>query len=504
MAKLLSKSLHQSVYRYSLRFLFFICSWLYLWLMYGDVLFQLQEQSLWFFASPSEFDALKVHIDYFTYFARFCLTIFAIPALGALVLSVILSLIEFLTDCILKLNNTLYILSYIPSIVLMFIICSNDKTLFYGSENSTIFKVLSIVIVVFLFLLLICSIFRNKKYKMVENVKIKHFLFSFSLLLLSIFFVNVYASSDKEFRTIVSLKYYTHLCKWSKVASIAEESNIDSKVVAGYHALALAQLGQIGDRLFNVGYDFPEQKSFAKVDDIMQGSVLCNSDVLFYGGLTQPAYHYAFEYFIIYGNYKGYLKMMAKSLVLNNDVVLADRMLDIIERIPFESDFVKRYRYFNHNQSEMVKDPELAPVLDLKQPNEIFEQGFSKPLISNFYMRASSRGRSPRFQDLSLAACLYYKNLQLFSMKCNVLLKRNMIPKSFQEAVAMIVASNGHTDLLELYKISPKINASVQAFMTEQAKHRNEPDKGKAALSSFRGTLMYYIFFENENTIKVK
>lgn len=505
MGNIFTKSLPFKIVKLITRLIFFVICWLFLWLSYGDVLYQLQDQSLWFFASLKEFQQLKINIDIFTYIARFCLTIFYFPILGALVLSIILSLIEFLTDKILRLKPLYYILSYVPSVALLFYICSHDSTIYLGHENSEIFKVLLIALAVFVVIFLVSLFFRQKRdNKLDYQISITYPVFYLCSFVLSVFFANLYANRNPEFNTICSLKYYTDQKKWGKVASIAEKSDLSNKNIAGYHVLALAQMGQVGDRLFHVDYDFPIQKSFTKWDDIVYGSAICNPQLLFYAGLIQPTYHYSFEYFIIYGNFKGYLKMMAKSLVVNQDHILAKRMLDILARVPFEGDFVKKYSGYNQNPDQMKGDPELAPVIDIKQHFEDFEQGFGLPLVVNFYTRLGVKNISQRAQDLALASCLYYKNLQLFAYKCAILMKRNSVPKHFQEAIAMIAAANHNTELLKLYKISPEINANVTNFLTEQARHKNDADKGKSSMSAFKGTLMYYMAFENDKLLVSK
>lgn len=499
MKQLQLKSIPFSTFKLAVRLLYFVASWLFLWLTYGDVLFELQEHSCWLLASPKELETLRIDMDLFTYIARGCLTIFAVPCLGALILSLVLSFAEYVTDYIFSPKRALTLLTYIPSVALLIYFCTNDMTLLYGHENSTIFKVVIISIIVLLVIWAVGGFLKSSANKNEGNVSPSYFLWNIAALLAVIVCVYLYSESDKEFRTTIAVKYYTAKCKWSKVASVAEKSGITTKIIAGHRAAALSQLGQIGDRLFKYDYDFPGFTSKGRVDNIRYTNETSAPYMLFYGGLLQPAYHFAIEQYVVYGNYKWALKLATKALVLKRDTVLADKMLGIIDRMPFEGEFVEKYRRYNHQPELMQNDPELAAVLDLKHIHENFEQGLGQPLAVTYFMSVSARNDSQRFQDLALAACLFCKNLNIFANKCSAIRNRNYIPKHFQEAIAFISSQSGNTNILSMYKVTPEINAMVKNFLTEQSMHRNDPDKGKSAMASkYKGTFIYYLFFENE------
>jgi len=503
MKQLQLKSIPYKVFKLSFRALFFVISWLFLWLTYGDVLFELQEHSCWLMASPKELETLRIPMDHFTYIARACLTIFAIPCLGAMVLALVLSFAEYVTDRIFAPKRALMLLTYVPSVALLVYFCTNDMTLLYSHENSTIFKVVIITIIVLLFAWAVGSFFKHSSAAKEGNVSPRYLLWNVAALLAVFACVYLYSESDKEFRTTIAVKYYTEKGKWSKVVSVAEKSGITTRIIAGHRAAALSQLGQIGDRLFKFSYDYPHFKSTGRIDNVRYTNETSAPYMLFYGGLLQPAYHYALEQYVVYGNYKWALKLVAKSLVLKRDTVLAEKVLGLLDRMPFEGGFVKKLRKYNSNPELMQKDPEFAAVLDLKHIHENFEQGLAQPLAVNYFMSISAKNESQRFQDLALVACLYCKNLNIFANKCSAIRSRNYTPKHFQEAIAFISATSGNTNILSMYKVSPEINAMVKNFLTEQSSHRNDPDKGKAAMASkYWGTFLYYYFFENEQQAK--
>lgn len=503
MKQLKLKSIPFKVFKLSFRALFFVASWLFLWIAYGDVLYELQEHSCWLIASPKEFLTLRIEIDLFTYIARACLTIFAIPWLGAMILSIVLSFVEYITDKICSPKQDWMLLSYIPSIALLVYFCTNDMTLLYGHENSTIFKVVLITLAVFILTWGVSYFFKHKRAVIDNNISPNRYIWHVVALIAVFFCVYLYAYSDKEFRTTIAVKYYTQKNQWKKVVSVAEKSGITTKIIAGHRAAALAQMGQIGDRLFNFCYDFPKVSLKGRKDNIRHTNETSSPYMLLYGGLLQPAYHFSFEQYVVYGNYKWALKLMAKSLVLKRDTVLAEKVLGIIDRMPFEGEFVKKFRNYNQHPELMQTDSELAPILDLNNPRENFEQGYGSPLAVNYFYMEPAKNDSQRYQDISLIACLYCKDLRRYAYQCSLIRDRNYIPRYFQEAIAMIAAFDGVTSILKMYNVSPEINASVNNFLAEIGNHRRDPDKGKAALApKYRGTYIYYYYFENEQTGK--
>lgn len=477
------------------RLTFFIAVWLILWLVYGDVLFVLQDNSLWIFASPSEFKTLLLPSDILTYISRFLLTFFAVKWLGSLVVALFLSIIEVMTDYILRVK--FLVVSYIPSLILLCILFSTDYDLYYENENSLFFKILLITTLVILVIMLVTLLIRGRR-KDGNIITYKDSLMNLGILGVLLCFSVIYAIRDTEFMRMASIKYYANNQNWSKVAKLAEKSKNPTKGVAAYHAIAIAQMGQIGDRLFRISHDFDpiDVNSTNLKKKFLEGGLLYAPYIYLHSGLVQTAYHYSMEEIVMCGSYKSYLKVMTQAALLCREKKLVDKLLDILAKTPFEGDFVKKYRYYNNNPGEIIKDPILASIIELKPVQDTFEQVFETPLYVSYYDLLS--GGSDRALDLSLASCLYKKDLNGFASRCGVLMERKIIPRYFQEALVMMCQITNPT-VLQQFNISHEIYNSVTDFYNELDQHIRDKDKGKKALKGkFGKTYMYYNTFENK------
>jgi len=481
--------------RTCVRILFFIGAWLLLWLSYGDVLYQIQEQSLWIFASPKTFETLLMPSDILTYVSRFILTLFAIPWLGTLFMAVILSVTELLTDSLLRLKPSLMGVSYIPSIAMMCVLYSADYRIYCYHENAIYIEIILLAFIIIALMALTRLAISGKRTCDTGTIPVKKLSITVIAITVALVCADMYGARDRNFKTLATLK---HLCedgKWSKMARIAEKVENPNRPVAAYHAIAIAQLGQVGDRLFRIHHDYDNQPSNEWEQKIENGGFTFVPDITFYCGLTQPAYHMSMEQMIICGHYKHYLKVMIKATVLNKEKDVAEKLLQIVEKAPFEGKFVKRMRNLNANPNLIASDPEFAPVVELIPKYDSFEQVFGKPLFLAFYSKLSNG--TDRALDLSLASCLYKKSVQEFVNKCGVLAQRNIIPKYFQEALVMICQMN-NPQALQQFNISHDVYSNVTAFYELLRQHRNDIDNGKAALrKQFGDTYMYYNTFEN-------
>jgi hypothetical protein len=68
-----------------------------------------------------------------------------------------------------------------------------------------------------------------------------------------------------------------------------------------------------------------------------------------------------------------YYKRMAMCAILNQEKALAERYLFALEGVPFESDFVEKWRAYLVNPSLMNADQEIVNVLALKPLEENLE-----------------------------------------------------------------------------------------------------------------------------------
>jgi len=481
--------------------LFFIAVWFSLWFVYGNVLFQLQENSLWLFIAPSKCESLDLPSDYLTYISRFFLTIFKIKWLGSLFVTLVLYVIQQLTGYIIKIKTKFYFVSYIPSVILLLIIFSCSYDIYFEHEDSTIIKILLLSLIGFVTISLVVSMFRNiKSERSKSTITFKTFFANISFIVIFLVSSVLYATRDDEFMRLASIKYNASIQNWKRVARIAEQSKQPTPMVAAYHAASISQLGQIGERLFRIShdYDYSYNTSLSSIPlKYYLGAGLLYAPELYLNiGLVQPAYHYSMENMVMSGKYKGYLKVMVVSAILKHETELADKLLEILSRAPFEADFVSKYRFLNENPMAITQDPKLAPIIELVSMDDSFEQAYQQPLFLSYFSNLNDG--SERVADISLSSCLYQKDLNGFKSRYSALMSRKNLPRHFQEALVMMYKLSNVEAFLSNFNISLEVFNNVTDFYNELGLHSKDKDRGKSSLKKrFGKTYMYYYTFEN-------
>lgn len=485
------------------RVIYFTGIWLLLWLTYGDVLFQMQEYSLWMSVSLKECELLALPSDIFTYVCRLVLTLFAFPCVGALFLAAMLSLSEILTDRIIRLRPGCFAVSYIPSLVSLYMIFRPQYEIYFRYENSTIIKIIFLILLILFILSTVRTLFFNDS-RNTATFKEKTagpgiIAFNTLLVVASVCILFNYSNRDKDFRQLTEVKYHIAKEEWVKAADAAERIDETTKPTAAFHAIALTKTGMLGDRLFNIHHNYKPLKVVPGSDESKFGEFsLYFPETYLHLGLTVPAYHHAMDYAVRFGLSKFDLKVMVKASIVNGEKAVAEKFLSMLSRVPFEKEFVRRFRYLNENPDAIKDDSELSQIYALHSGvhlSKSCEQFLADPIFVNFYKELDEIPTEAL--DIVLASNLYLKDINGFLSIIEKTGIENHIPRYYQEVIAIASVLSGNNEILKEYSISPNITASVNRFVNEMQKYSSDRERGADALKGIYGhSYMYYNVFE--------
>lgn len=256
-----------------------------------------------------------------------------------------------------------------------------------------------------------------------------------------------------------------------------------SRSVAAYYAVGLMQTGQLLEHVFDIPYKYPEMPLDQKDGSEEYG--IFESDCNFFVGLTNASYRAGMDQVVMNGPRLYQLKRMALCALLNRETALAEKYLTLVGEVPFEQDFVERYRPMLTDTTLIDADPVLSQVRKLRPEEQRFEQNYRRPIFMGYNIGLLSG--SNEAIDASIAACLYSKDLNNAYMRIAVLSSLNRpLPSCAQEA--LVILGLKQPAVFERYPEYSPANAgrpgspytTVQSFIADIQKFYQEKYSGAA------------------------
>lgn len=486
-------------FRGSLRFLFLLFTIVFVRYYYGEILWKMQDLSLFISSFTELHQVAGTRINIPVYIGRFFLQFCYFPWLGTLLVTLFLCLIQWLTERILRFGSShwLYIASYLPSAGILVHMSLCNYNFIYEVDPSNLFILLLTILSITTISWVCLSILRRmmgRKKPVTPLLSPIEAYSGWGVALAGVVLLVLFARPDENLRAMTRMQYFTQQQEWDKVIDCTEGLSAPTRAVAAYRSIALVNTNQLGDRLFEIPYNYPEIQMKMPDGTFTQGAYFYTAEACFYSGLINSAYHHLMEFMILEGPSPFTLRLMIKCAILNQEWGLAERYLSVLEKMYFQKGFAEKYRNYIAHKELIAKDPELVSAFDLEPINNNFEQAYREPIFIGYYINLTN-GKSRRSLDLSLAACLYAKELEAFLPRTRALLGQSRIPTHFQEAIALEGYSSGN-GFEKQFPISPLVASRTQALLVEVSKYMDNQEKGREVLRKEYGNhyLYYYIF----------
>lgn len=287
---------------------------------------------------------------------------------------------------------------------------------------------------------------------------------------------------------------------WDRVIEVAHaHAEMSNRPMAAQYAIALVQTGQIAEKLFDIRLDYDKIHATGFNEDtastVTTGMYLMECD--YYAGLIQTAYHHAMESMAMEGPTLRNLKMMCKTSLMRGEWEVAEKYLAILDRVPFEGDFVKKYRPMLRHAERVNADKEMAMIRLTEPVHDAFENRFLPPVFLGYNMMLLE-GRSIQALHNALMVSIYTKKMPDFLYRSQPL-RGTTPPTSFAEALVLLSGKN--PEIMQQYVNLEMYRGRLASFLENNRQYLNSPEDRAAhayeLFSKYKGYYPYYYFFGN-------
>ena len=510
----------------------FVALWFFCQVVYGDVFARAAEAN-YIVADDRAMAFLTSQAWGSLYaFGRWCLLVFTAPWLGILLLALCLTLIAWLTDRLLGVGRGWLGVGSVVSGALLAYYIYLGIHLWYKSEPSLFILVTLGVVALLLVLLVLKAVARRYLIRPAEATAAENAAAPAGRLkalrpgILCPIVVAAAAgiAADRINQNVILTSRLQLLCQqecWGDMIDEALSARRPSRAVACYYAIALEETDQLLQRVFDLPFDYPEER-FRKQDGSEEYGLFL-ADANYHAGIPNIGYRCAMDHLVVNGPNIYVLKQMCICAITNGEEALARKYLTILSRIPFQGDFVEKYSAYVGNETAIQADATMAHVRSLKPVESHFEQNYRAPAFLGYNTGLMS-GSDPSLIT-SIAACLYSKeidrclpHIQFYVQKYGVL------PPVLQQVIAIL--GNKRPDVAQAFpQILQAESNRIMAFVSaakpildertqmQQGKSPEEQTRIKteynarlreALQDDWLGTYYYYYSCENNDPKQVR
>ena len=481
----------------------FLLLWIYTSFIYGDVFYICEQNTYVAFDRILEKEILDLWYGPLTFMGRFFLLSYKMPLLGGLLLSVILTAVTWLATYCFRLPRWYKLSALILPYGFLFYLAFQDLNVFYHDECGNVF---SYSVCTLILLLIAAAVIRIKTKRPIpspfslhkeESARLQWAHAGCSLLLfalLAFYAVQVRANTILTAR----LQHLMQDQKWDEMIELGVKAKQPTRPICAYYSVACAQTNQITTKLFDIYYQYPKFRLYNKSEDADVGTNYYQAECNFYAGLVCSSYHFNMEQVVIEGLNVYRFKYMALACLVQNEIPLAEKYLNLIDKMPFESAFVNKYRPYLYNRKLVLNDPNLAPVFDVLPVNDEIEQKFTLPMFLGYYTTLM-RGRSTRALVYSLSACLYTKDLPGFMERISAYQNAvgQQLPRNFEECLMLYEMRTPETFKIQNFD-AYIVNTTRDLLNAGRSMPTKDSRiKGRALRDTYIGSYPFYYFYEN-------
>lgn len=479
---------------------FFVVMWLFATFWYDDVFVMARDYSFFAFDRILMLPVWERPYGSLWIVGRALLCLFAYPWLGGLAFAAILTLISWLTGCLLRLPARWLWAQYIPAAVYMAVLVWAGFDAFVFRDPGCILGIPFCVLVILAIQVAFLRTFSHRSLTMFwrnrsDETRLTVGTTLMMVLLIpvaSVFYGSVYRS---DVRVTARLQRLMWQQRWAEMVTTAQTWDGSCRPVAAYHAIGLAYTGRLLTDLFKIKYDYTPLHLVSRSGKPSLGGELYEVDCNFHAGLLQSAYRNDMEQTMLDGVATVRLHRMIRFAVMKGERNLALRYLHVLGKQPFESGFIAKYKPMAENSALVDQDPELRAIRQLEPVDNIFEGAFQRPLFIGYNV-SLKQGRSQVALDISTAACLYAKMMPPFLYRVQFYANQGTWPPLVGEALGMMSVKEPQSvnyGGLDLYK------QRFTGFVRDVRGKQKDDQAIDEAFENYRGYYPYYYYFGNRN-----
>lgn len=365
------------------------------------------------------------------------------------------------------------------------IIPQQQKFICFGTAPRMAFMLLALPVS-----MLICIVF--------QKLSSKRQLVCSGLVILALIcgvamFVKKY--DDKTLRLAFRCAVAAHEHDWKYILDHYSEGQYYERHINFYYNLALAETGQMGDKMFSYPQFMGMEGLF--LDDPLAG-IECYPASFMHReiGLITNSLHFAFEAHVSFLESHYVMRMIIDNLIILKDYDNARKYLEKYSHEMFSKSFVTdRENFINGIPGTELNADEVDLIRKNHPKNDFYLKFVQNDLL---YMLAVNKDNYLSNQYL-VASALLNNDLNLFvdlliTGTCKV--DPNSMPRAYQEALVLYWATTKNVKEKSYdFKVQPFINDSFKKF--SKLMSSSEPDKYRLVSKNFPGSYWKYYVFDN-------
>lgn len=493
----------------SLRFFhipIFIVTFMLLWsfcsIVYGEIFYLSEQFSYFAFDKCLMQDIIDLWYGPIVLVGRFFLLSFKNIYAGGFILAFMLTVFTWLLDYCLNLKKKWKILTILPAYGFIAFLTNQGLNIFYEHEPAQIFMFPFLGLVGIGIATLIIRIKTKRPISSLispqKNIGAKYQWAEVGLSLIFFILLCIFVNTKQQNALITAtMQHQMQEQKWDDMIETAKKAKHPSRPVCAYYAIALEQTDQLITKMFDIFYQYPNihLKNKTLIED--SGTYYYSGDCNFIAGLINSAYHFNMEQSVMGGLTIYRIKSMILCTIITHENNLAEKYMDILEKTPFERDFIEKYRPMIFKHSLIKTDPMLVKIMDVMPVENAFEQQFTTPTFLGYNV-GLLRGRSIHALYNCLASCLYTKNIGGFLKRIGVLSQQEIMSNNyFQEVLILNAVRNIRK--MDLSQFDPYILNSIRQLLNDAAmfKGKDSKFKGEALKNNYIGRYSFYYFYQN-------
>ncbi|MBR5060741.1 MAG: hypothetical protein IKX24_01200 [Prevotella sp.] len=238
---------------------------------------------------------------------------------------------------------------------------------------------------------------------------------------------------DKNFHTELEINRCVENVDWDGVLDIARDWEDPTRMMWMMKNLALFREGRQGDEMYRYKNGDKRCEAPFMVRLTQTGGKL----LYLHYGQTNFCYRWCLEDGVEYGWRIEYYKFMLKCSLLNNEMVVAQKYIDILKKTKYYAKWAEQYEPYTKNAELIKKDKELGPILPMLSQKDLLTS--DNTLIEIYLLNTFSNDDSdnPIYQEQTLLAALQVKDIGMFWPRFfhyATIHQGKPMPKHYQEA----------------------------------------------------------------------
>ncbi len=330
-----------------------------------------------------------------------------------------------------------------------------------------------------------------------------------SLATLAVLAFSWFWTEEKDFQNYnyhAEMRMYraTEEQDWDKV--LDEMSNIPgdaSREMVLFKNIALLNKGEMGTKMFkynNMGEPPTNGFDTLRVHMVQTAAPL----VYYYHGKTNFALRWAIENSVEFGYNFDHLKLLARCALVNGEMEMAKRYLDILQTSLFYRDWAEHLLPITKNPELIKKYPEFDSVRDLHDHMGTVldgDNGLCEMYLLTYFSQTMNKD-SKLLQELTLIYSLIQKDIQLFWPRFFLyaqLHQGEKMPVHYQEAAILYGSLEPESADISNMPFDDEVRKSYAGFheMSQSLLRAglNSDQVGEAMKSTYGNTFYWFYFF---------